>query len=66
MFRNLVNGQAVAWPLAVPAYSAILLYTQDEALMESDGDGIPDSQDLCPGTPTGATVNASGCSFTPR
>ena len=27
----------------------------------SDGDGIPDSEDLCPDTPIGATVNKKGC-----
>jgi hypothetical protein len=30
---------------------------------DSDGDGIPDSLDQCPGTPPGATVNADGCSI---
>lgn len=29
--------------------------------MDSDGDGIMDNEDLCPDTPTGVAVNASGC-----
>ena len=29
---------------------------------DCDGDGVPDSFDLCPGTPPGAIVNAHGCS----
>lgn len=29
--------------------------------MDSDGDGVPDSEDLCPDTPIGATVNSKGC-----
>lgn len=29
---------------------------------DADGDGVPDDQDLCPDTPTGQAVNASGCS----
>lgn len=28
---------------------------------DEDGDGVPDFNDLCPRTPTGATVNTSGC-----
>jgi hypothetical protein len=28
-----------------------------------DADGVPDSQDQCPGTPPGAIVNAEGCSI---
>ena len=30
---------------------------------DEDGDGIPDSLDLCPGTPAGAIVDANGCSI---
>ncbi len=29
--------------------------------LDSDGDGVPDSEDLCPDTPIGATVNNKGC-----
>ncbi len=28
---------------------------------DSDGDGVPDSRDRCPGTPRGFAVNADGC-----
>ncbi len=28
---------------------------------DSDGDGVTDDKDRCPGTPTGAAVDASGC-----
>lgn len=28
---------------------------------DADGDGVPDSGDLCPSTPAGASVNAQGC-----
>jgi OmpA-OmpF porin, OOP family len=30
-------------------------------IMDSDGDGVPDNLDKCPGTPKGARVNADGC-----
>lgn len=33
------------------------------ALMDSDGDGVPDGTDQCPNTPAGAVVNAHGCSI---
>ncbi len=29
--------------------------------MDSDGDGVVDSADLCPGTPAGKTVDVNGC-----
>jgi OOP family OmpA-OmpF porin len=28
---------------------------------DSDGDGVPDSRDKCPGTPAGVTVDSDGC-----
>lgn len=30
---------------------------------DEDGDGVPDSVDLCPGTPAGEIVDANGCSI---
>ncbi|AXS83540.1 MULTISPECIES: OmpA family protein [Marinobacter] len=29
--------------------------------VDSDGDGVPDSRDQCPGTPAGTTVDSTGC-----
>jgi len=29
--------------------------------LDSDGDGVPDGKDACPGTPTGVVVDARGC-----
>jgi OOP family OmpA-OmpF porin len=31
------------------------------AVLDSDGDGVPDRRDKCPGTPKGVKVNADGC-----
>jgi hypothetical protein len=31
---------------------------------DSDGDGVPDARDECPGTPPGTTVNSVGCPVT--
>jgi len=33
-----------------------------EAPPDEDGDGVPDEDDLCPGTPPGESVNGVGCS----
>jgi hypothetical protein len=30
---------------------------------DADGDGVPDSQDQCPGTPAGSIVDSHGCSI---
>ena len=65
-FESLASYQLVAWPQTLPGRSAAILYAQNPALLDSDGDGIPDSQDLCPGTAPGSAVNASGCSFSQR
>ena len=45
---------AAAPPKPVPVAAA-------PALVDSDGDGVPDSRDKCPGTPKGVKVNADGC-----
>ena len=34
---------------------------EEEAVVDSDQDGIADSSDACPATPAGVTVDASGC-----
>ena len=31
------------------------------APIDSDMDGVPDDQDMCPGTPAGSTVDSTGC-----
>jgi parallel beta-helix repeat protein len=61
---DLATAQPVSWPLTVPARSAVIVYVQDPALVDSDGDGIPDAFDKCPGTRAGVAVNASGCALT--
>jgi hypothetical protein len=33
------------------------------ATVDSDGDGVPDTEDQCPNTPAGAIVNGHGCSI---
>ena len=36
------------------------------AFVDSDGDGVPDGQDACPGTPPGAIVDHKGCEIIER
>jgi outer membrane protein OmpA-like peptidoglycan-associated protein len=45
----------VAAPVAPPAPKPTA------RVLDSDGDGVPDDSDKCPGTPAGAKVNAQGC-----
>ena len=45
---------APAPPKAAPVAAA-------PAVLDSDGDGVPDSRDKCPNTPKGVKVNADGC-----
>lgn len=37
------------------------LLFRDGGERDSDGDGVPDSRDLCPNTPPGTRVDANGC-----
>jgi len=47
---------------AAPAAPAVAPATSSPSMKkDSDGDGIYDDQDQCPGTPIGAKVNAVGC-----
>ncbi len=36
-------------------------FTEDAPPTDADGDGVADATDECPGTPSGAPVNAAGC-----
>jgi len=63
---RLSDHTTLAWPLRMPARSAVLYYGQDSTLSDNDRDGIADSQDICQGTPTGAAVSAAGCSLSQR
>jgi OmpA-OmpF porin, OOP family len=38
-----------------------LTYALGSKPRDTDGDGVPDRADRCPNTPTGATVDATGC-----
>jgi len=42
-------------------YGAGLQFAFGGKAKDDDADGVPNSKDKCPGTPTGATVDATGC-----
>ena len=46
---------SVAAPAQEPAQEIV------QKVVDSDMDGVPDDQDLCPDTPAGSQVNAAGC-----
>jgi len=62
-YLRLTDNAPVVWPLLVPAMGAEVIFAVNRNLYDTDADGVADSQDTCPATPVGATVNASGCAF---
>ncbi|MEC9483464.1 MAG: OmpA family protein [Halomonas sp.] len=40
---------------------ALLCSDYSPGIVDSDGDGVPDERDQCPGTPAGVAVDANGC-----
>ncbi|MCD2448863.1 right-handed parallel beta-helix repeat-containing protein [Methylicorpusculum oleiharenae] len=57
------EATAAVWPISVPPRSGRIVFTQNITLIDTDGDGIADSQDQCPGSATGLAVNCKGCSL---
>lgn len=60
-FVNFVTGSKVNWPVALQPLESIVVYSQSLDFPDNDKDGIPNSQDTCPGTPLGAPINSKGC-----
>ena len=65
-----VNADEIATPNAMAAYvNQVFLAVAAppvaaapvSVVVDSDGDGVPDSKDACPDTPKGMKVNAVGC-----
>jgi len=44
-----------------PPKPAPVVAVEKVVILDSDGDGVPDNLDKCPGTPKGARVNKDGC-----
>ncbi len=56
--------RAVPFSSRAVAYSAQVTLLATDSTRDSDGDGVADVDDDCPGTPSGAVVDATGCSGT--
>jgi Right handed beta helix region/Carbohydrate binding domain len=62
-FVRFPEGIAAVWPISVPPRSGRIVFTQNLTLLDSDGDGIANSQDKCMSTTKGLTVDRVGCSL---
>ena len=47
------------------SYTATVKLTPGTSTLDSDHDGVPDSNDLCPATPLGTEVDTAGCPLPP-
>ncbi len=57
-----VKAADIASAGAMEAFVAEMLLVK-QAVADSDGDGVPDSLDECPGTPAGTIVDDRGCAI---
>ncbi len=53
--------QAVVTPAPAPAVAPVVVAAVVTPPADSDGDGVIDTLDKCPGTPKGTAVDAKGC-----
>jgi len=54
------DGAAIGSVVGATA-GALMFSANDNNVVDSDGDGVPDDRDQCPDTPAGVAVDASGC-----
>ncbi|MFW6333052.1 MAG: OmpA family protein, partial [Thermodesulfobacteriota bacterium] len=60
----MVDAEAIYPPEGAAAFVKEVFLTDLTAREEdSDGDGVPDNRDQCPGTPRGTPVDADGCAL---
>ncbi len=56
-----VSGDQVADAGGMSAFIADAIFEKGQPVLDSDGDGVPDDSDRCPGTPRGVAVGPDGC-----
>ncbi|OYX85483.1 MAG: hypothetical protein B7Y83_04560 [Flavobacteriales bacterium 32-34-25] len=54
-------GTGLVWDISALKTTGVIAVVRDPQFVDTDNDGVVDSIDLCANTPTGETVNASGC-----
>lgn len=54
-------GTGLVWDISSLKTTGVITVVRDPQIVDTDNDGVVDSIDLCANTPTGETVNASGC-----
>lgn len=64
LYHLFPDGTPVNWPIDLPPFGAVSIYTINQDTRDSDGDGVADRDDLCPTTSKADQVNASGCALT--
>ena len=62
-YVRFTDNQIVTWPYVLPPNGSDIIYSRDSRLIDGDGDGIPDYQDLCSATGAALAVNATGCTL---
>ena len=56
-----LNDQLVSLGLQIPLSSPPSQRAVVDTVVDTDGDGVPDDRDRCPGTPRGRAVDQNGC-----
>ncbi len=60
-FENDLNNFALTAGLAIPFGATATPKAEPKKPADSDNDGVTDDKDMCPNTPAGVKVDASGC-----
>jgi outer membrane protein OmpA-like peptidoglycan-associated protein len=61
IYAPFTNFGAGGWAGHIVGSVGLSLFTGASTSHDMDGDGVADRRDTCPGTPTGANVDAQGC-----
>lgn len=62
-YVRITDGNPIIFPYTLAPLETQIIYSLGDILIDTDGDGIGDSQDLCPRTAAGAGVDSRGCAI---